>query len=127
MPIAKTTGYRDSAGELHATVEEAQRAELIALLNTVDGTGLFVKDDADKAIALMAEDLVKHRDELLTILTLTPTSRPKARKSAGTSNPRRAAKRATPQQAQQGFEDMRQAANGTPDNETPTTADVGEV
>lgn len=112
MPIQKTTGYADSAGNLHATVELAQVAELKTLLATIDGSGMIEEVNRDRVIVTMAYDLVAHRDELLAILTTGPRSKPKARKAPGTTNPKRAAraKAATPEQAQAGFEAMREAA-----------------
>lgn len=108
MPITKTTGYADSNGTVHCSLALAQKAELLMLLKTTDGSGRMPDGPG---LDEMAADLIAHKDDLLAILTTGPRTRAKARKAPGTTNPRRAAKRATDQQAKEGFADMRQAAN----------------
>lgn len=109
MPINKATGYLISDGTMCATLEEAQIKELRALLDTIDGSGAT----GAKALDLIASDLVNHTSELLDILAMTPRSKTKARKVAGTTNPKRAARKAatpaTPEQVQEGFAAMREA------------------
>lgn len=108
MPINKATGYLTSDGTMCATLEEAQVKELRVLLNVIDGSGAVNPE----ALDIIASDLVKHSDELLDILAMTPRSKPKARKQAGTTNPKRAARKqtpATPEQVQEGFAAMREA------------------
>ncbi len=89
MPT-KTTGYLAN-GVLYATLAQAQVAEMLAVLKQTDGSG----DMTDAMLERMAVDLVNgQRDALLAILTTGPTSRPGARRKAGTSNPKRAAAKA---------------------------------
>lgn len=97
MPITRTQGYADSSGVVHGTLEAAQQAEMVKLLGMTDGTSsaYIPADKSDECLGLMAADLIRSRDALLAILTTGPRTRPKARKAAGTTNPRRAAKRAT--------------------------------
>lgn len=92
MPIKKATAFTASDGSMHATVEEAQRHELRAFLNTVDGTAGV----DEKWLDAIASDLVDQRDAILDILTTGPRSRPSTRKQKGTTMPKRAAKAATP-------------------------------
>jgi hypothetical protein len=99
MAITKAVGFKASDGVVYATVEEAQRAELEVLFQANDP---WQTEEVAKAI-------VQHSDAVLAILTTGPRTRPKARKAAGTTNPKRAAKRATPEQAQAGFAAMRTA------------------
>jgi hypothetical protein len=117
--ITKQTGYASSDGVLHATVEEAQEAEMLRVLNQTNGSaGLD-----PKVLEMLAADLVGTQFEaLLDILTTSPRSRPKARKSAGTTSPRRAARKAssppdkaTTEQARDGFKAMREAVDNPPD------------
>lgn len=109
--IAKTTGYKTSDGVVCATLEEAQRHELVHVFSALDNAefpgGVKEAGEVPKAIADL---LLKQTDVVLAILALTPRSKPKARKVAGTTNPRRAAKAATPAQAKEGFAEMRAAA-----------------
>lgn len=129
MPITKTKGYLDSTGVMHATVEGAQFAEMRALFAVLNGSGSV----DDKVIKDIVADLLQpnHVARLLSILTTGPRSRPKARKAAGTTSPKRALRagrartaeekahvedvtgqpfRATPEQASNGFAAMREAA-----------------
>jgi len=120
MAITKTAGYADSKGVVYSTLEAAQVAEMLNLLLTINGTGDIsdynsqgeqVDGLAMKLINCMAGDLVVHTNELLAILTTGPRTRPKARKAAGTTNPRRAAKRATQEQVANGVAAMREAVD----------------
>lgn len=96
--------WPDSAGGLHKTVEEWRQVELELLLQpSVGFNGL---PEMHKSAA---QAIIDNTDAILAILTTGPTSRPGARKKAGTTQPRRAAKKAapaTPEQAQAGFAEM---------------------
>jgi hypothetical protein len=104
--LTKTTGYLDSDGCMHATVEAAQKAELNLLL------GVHVHNTAEAAD--VADAILANADAIIAILTTGPRSKAKTRKAPGTTNPRRAMKRqrATEAEAQAGFTAMREAANG---------------
>lgn len=91
--ITKTKGYLDSNGVIHATVEEAQGAEMVALLGPMlerakEGSNGTLR------VELLTGELLAQSEALLAILTIGPTSRPKARKAKGTTNPKRAARKA---------------------------------
>jgi hypothetical protein len=103
--LTKTTGYLDSAGNMHATVEAAQKAELAKLFNLSEK--LWSHEQ-------IADYILANADAIIAILTTGPRSKAKARKAPGTTNPRRAMKRqrATEAEAQAGFTAMREAANG---------------
>lgn len=79
MPLtrAKERPFVDSNGGLHVNADDAQRAEL----------GILLGEDAGPEFILA---LIKHRSEVVAILTTGPRSRPKARKAAGTTSPKRA-------------------------------------
>ncbi len=100
MPTVKAVkAWQDSAGRLHATVEEWQQAELQKLLGVTNGSGLVA--DKGEAAEYTSEDvfkelskgLLQEREALLAILTTGPRARPKARKAVGTTQPKRAARR----------------------------------
>lgn len=105
MPINKATGYVTSDGAMCATLEEAQAREL---------GNLFAEQGHPLIDALLSK-----RNEVLDILAMTPRSKPKARKQAGTTNPKRALKgqarerAASPTEAQAGFDAMRAAASAS--------------
>lgn len=89
MPINKATGYVDSSGAMHASIEEAQLAELKHTL------GDFASVSEDEAMREEIAIFIQRRaDAILAILTTGPRSRPRTRRAAATSNPRRAARRA---------------------------------
>jgi hypothetical protein len=96
--LTKTTGYLDSAGNMHATVEAAQKAELYLLLGThVHNTA----EAADVADAILA-----NADAIIAILTTGPRSKAKARKTPGTTNPTRALARVSLDQTLQQIRDQ---------------------
>ena len=75
--IEKTTAYR--VGEqFFPCIEEAQKHELEVLLSPIGTPG-----DA-------AAKIISHKDEVLNILTMTPTSHAKARKANGATRKPRA-------------------------------------
>src|SRR6187549_730693 len=95
MPITKATGYRDSNGVIHATAEEAQKAELSSLLKPILGRVWDLQtaggvDNGVQYLSSLADELLNASDILITILTTGPRSRPTSRKRAGTTNPKRA-------------------------------------
>lgn len=104
MPITKTTGFKDSAGVVHATVEEAKAHELMALARRSDCCKEAPVED-------MASFIMDNADDILAILTTGPTSRPSTRKRAGTTSPKRAVKAGSPA-SKAGFKAMRQAVDG---------------
>jgi hypothetical protein len=103
MAITKAVGFKASDGVVYATVEEAQAAELRAIF----GHSNIVRNEDMSDSDVFAQAVLKNVDAVLAALTIGPRTRPKARKAAGTTNPKRAAKRATPEQAQAGFTAMR--------------------
>lgn len=115
--ITKTTGYKASDGQVYATVEEAQRAELEAIIDPV----LANNDNVHQPRAII-NTLFERADDIVAILTTGPRSRPKTRKAAGTTAPKRArARAATPAQAAEGFKAVRAAVDDAHDD-TPTAA-----
>jgi hypothetical protein len=85
----KITAWQDSSGVLHASIESWRVAEVRGVLSVTDGSGGIPNDMLDK----LAADLATTQAEaLLAILTTGPRTRAKARKAAGTTNPRRAAR-----------------------------------
>lgn len=123
MAIRKSTAFTASDGSLCATLEEAQRHELALLV--VNQAKLV--DDAVRQQAVEFSHFVQANSEaVLDILTTGPRSRPAARKSKGTNNPRRAARAATPEQARKGFAAARAAVDSSPDADPALTL-AGEV
>ena len=125
MSIQAAKGYRTSDGVLHATVEEAQRAEIDGLLRPVLRGAIERELAVDRDVAALflsgalTESLLANAERVVGALTIGPRSRPKARKAAGTTKPVRAARRggtgateapATTEQAEAGFKAMREAA-----------------
>lgn len=108
MPT-KTPAWAAKDGSLYSTAEQACKRDLFAILSpAIDaGHGLGVTDLASKLV----DELLANSDTVVEALTTNSKARPGARRKPGTTNPRRAAKRATDQQAKEGFADMRQAAN----------------
>jgi hypothetical protein len=91
-------------GTLYPTAELACQRDLFNMFS--EGYPGQTSESISALVAL----LVNNADLVVAALTSGPRSRPKARKAAGTTNPRRAARRATPVQATAGFTAMRQAA-----------------
>lgn len=124
MPILKKVpAYQDGDGVLHTTIAAWQRAELIRLLSGAIGNSLV------EAAVSTVDLILAHPQDVVSILTTGPTSRPSARKRAGTTSPKRAAKRATEAQAKDGFRAMRQATegggtNGAHDADVPAPAEA---
>lgn len=81
--IIKTTSYQTSDGSIHPTIEAAQQHELAEFLK---GTEAF---DPDSDFNNIANKMVVQSEKLVDILTMKPSSRPKARKANGaTRKPR---------------------------------------
>lgn len=79
--IEKTTAYK--AGEqFFPCIEDAQKHEIAEVL-----LDLTPGDERETAIRA-AEIIIKNRDKILDILTMTPASRPHARKINGGSKKR---------------------------------------
>ncbi len=75
------------------------------------------EDNGAPFLHRLAQELVAGSDILLNILTTGPRSRPKARKVAGTTSPRRATRaKATPAQVASGLAEMRQAVDPEPES-----------
>lgn len=114
MAIKKSTAFTASDGSMHATVEGAQRCDLIALITPVVENNVGVNSDGDLAnshevvVEAIVNTLFAESDRLLDILTTGPRSRPAARKSKGTVNPKRAAKAATPASTEAKVERLRE-------------------
>lgn len=69
--ITFTKSYKTPDGQVHATLEEAQKHELEAVFNCFD-----------KAIDI-AKTIIENKDLIVDILTTTPNSKPKARSVNG--------------------------------------------
>jgi hypothetical protein len=121
MPIKKATAFTASDGSMHATVEAAQHHEMRALIRECNGTA----DVENEHLDAIADDIINNADKVLDILTTGPRSRPGARKSKGTVNPKRAAKAtaATPAEAKAGFKTMREAVDREANNEGDMAAE----
>lgn len=80
--IEFTKSYKTTDGEVFATIEEAKRHELIIALQKIDlPQGANISMDDVATLVLTAQD------EIVDILTMTPNSKPKARKlHGGTKN-----------------------------------------
>lgn len=87
--IEKIVGFK--VGEQFLpTIEAAQRVELTSILHGLD-------DGATTTIANAAADIIiNNRDQVLNILTMTPTSHPRARKANGATRKPRKVKVAEP-------------------------------
>lgn len=103
--ITKTKAYTSSDGAVHATLEAAQEAELVKLLDSSTGQTW----DA----ATLALVLIDRRAEVLNILTTCKTSHPRARNINGAKRKPRV-KAASLAQVNNGIDAMR-AAVGSPD------------
>lgn len=98
MPITRKVeaSYYASDGSRYATVHEAQVAELVQLLNKTDGSAYIstnITGSAASAVEILAKGILEEADAYLAILTTGPRSRPKARRVAGTTSPKRAARK----------------------------------
>lgn len=80
--IKPTKSYKDSTGKIHATVEEAQAAEIVVLLKSVGGL-------SEDSAAIAAVGLVDAREKVIDILTTSEKSRPTARKINGGTRTRK--------------------------------------
>jgi hypothetical protein len=86
--ISKTNAFTDSNGGVHISLEDAQIAELVILIN---GHYKTAPPENEQAIANgLCRLLVGNRSVVVDILTTTPDSRPKARKVNGGTKKRKA-------------------------------------
>jgi hypothetical protein len=106
MPITKTTGYLASDGVVYPTYEEARKAELLKLFTPASGCELTPE--------ICVDWVLNNAADVVQWLTTGPTSRPGARKKAGTTAPKRAARRATEAQVASGIKAMREAVEAAP-------------
>lgn len=92
--ITKINAYTDSEGKAHANLEEAQKAELRIIINKYP-------DAADSI-----EVIMKEREKIIDILTMKPSSKPRARKiNGGTKNRVKKSTRHEAEQFAMPFED----------------------
>lgn len=88
--LAPVKAWPDRNGTLHRSIEGWRVAELRALLAETDGSSGI----DTKWLDMLAADLANGQyDALVAILTTGPRSRPKTRKQAGTTDPKRATAR----------------------------------
>lgn len=73
--IQKTLSFTTSDGAIHATVELAQRHELVDFLKSSE----LVPDSLEK----IADHLIECKEAIVDLLTMKASSRPKARKANG--------------------------------------------
>lgn len=85
MPT-KTPAWASKDGMLFATAEQASRRDLFVVLTEISGM------NSESASAVI-DTLMANSDTIMEALTTTSSSRPAARKRAGTTNPKRATKR----------------------------------
>lgn len=104
MPT-KTPAWAAHDGTLYTTAEQASRRDLFVVLTEKSGM------NSESASAVI-DVLLQHSEVVVEALMTSSNSRPGARKKPGTTSPRRAAKRATPAQAREGFSNMRSATDG---------------
>ena len=79
--ITKTTGYQSTDGVFHATIEEAQEAELICLFKDIGAIEWPIDE--------ISRHIIERSDAIIDILTMTPKSRPKARSINGAKKTRK--------------------------------------
>ncbi len=92
MPgITFTKAYATSDGKTFGTIEEAQKYELRAILFDVTSNLEDLGQDRWPS-NVVVDRLVDHSAAIIDILSTTPTSRPKARKSHGGTRRKPAAK-----------------------------------
>lgn len=82
--IEFTKSYKTTDGEVFATIEEAKRHELILAFKQINMGEGVLKDTFFEDVATL---VLTTQDEIIDILTMTPNSKPKARKlHGGTKN-----------------------------------------
>lgn len=102
--ISKTKAYTSSDGQVHATLEAAQRAELTAIF------GVYLREAGGQEKIWPSEAIVNtifaNADKIKDVLTTRATSRPAARSVNG------AARKGKPvKQAAEKFAKMREAVS----------------
>lgn len=70
--IEFSRSYRTSDGKCYATLGEAQATELMMLLKKTIG-------EPDESLNAFADAILANKDDIIEILTLSDSSRPKAR------------------------------------------------
>lgn len=76
--IEFTKSYKTTDGEVFATIEEAKRHELILALQTIK-----IPEASNISLDDVATLVLTVQEEVVDILTMTPNSKPKARKLHG--------------------------------------------
>ena len=76
--IEFTKSYKTADGEVFATIELAKRHELILALKKIN-----LPEGAEISMDDVATLVLTAQDEIVDILTMTPNSKPKARKMHG--------------------------------------------
>ena len=76
--IEFTKSYKTADGEVFATIEEAKRHELVIALKKIN-----IPQGANISMDDVATLVLTAQDEIVDILTMTPNSKPKARKMHG--------------------------------------------
>ena len=75
--IERTSAFKTTDGETHASLEAAKLHELKLLVADP------VTDQEEKLAKFFAVEIIKNADRILDILSTTATSKPKARKING--------------------------------------------
>lgn len=76
--IEFTKSYKTADGEVFATIEEAKRHELVIALKKIN-----IPQGANVSMDDVATLVLTAQDEIIDILTMSPNSKPKARKLHG--------------------------------------------
>lgn len=83
--IEFTKAFKSSNGKVHTSLSDAQKSDLVEILL---GFQLPQSDAAEQNAKDTAEIIVEHAEQIVDILTTTPTSKPRARKINGGSKKR---------------------------------------
>jgi len=84
--ISKQTSFVTTDGQLFVNIEGAQKHELEKFL----GEGLL-NQETETTADVVATVLLHHKEEIVDLLTMKATSRPKARKVNGASRKKKSA------------------------------------
>lgn len=76
--IEKCQSFKTSDGKFHDTIEAAQRHELKKFID-----GQFLSKDADMNANGILDVLINQKETIVDILTMNPSSKPKARRING--------------------------------------------
>lgn len=80
--IEKCQSFKTSDGEIHSSIEVAQKHELSKFLESLE---IGASDDESK----IAELLIGNKDKIVDLLTMKASSKPKARKVNGGTKTRK--------------------------------------